>query len=139
MKLYNHFLFFLVLTVGNFNCQAQNNLDNPIITKQLSSRFVKLLEYPIDSTGFPRSMSVKTGEIKKVPSKDWTSGFYVGNLWQLYTLTGDIRYKDYPTFLVLGKGGEDYANERRRLYHIRHRKNADVVGSKQYFALRLLW
>lgn len=97
MKLYNPFLFFLVLTVGNFNCQAQNNLDNPIITKQLSSRFVKLLEYPIDSTGFPRSMSVKTGEIKKVPSKDWTSGFYVGNLWQLYTLTGDIRYKDYAS------------------------------------------
>jgi hypothetical protein len=52
---------------------------------------------------------------------------------------GDIRYKDYPTFLALGKGGEDYANERRRLYHIRHRKNADIVGSKQYYALRLLW
>jgi hypothetical protein len=52
---------------------------------------------------------------------------------------GDVKYKDYPTYLALGKGGEDYANERRRLYHIRHRKNADVIGSKQYFALRLLW
>ena len=52
---------------------------------------------------------------------------------------GDVKYKDFPTYLALGKGGEDYANERRRLYHIRHRKNADVVGSKQYFLLRLLW
>lgn len=95
MKLYNSFLFFLVLIAGNFNCQAQYNADNSISTKQLNSRFVKLLEYPIDSLGFPRSMSVKTGVIKKVPSKDWTSGFYVGNLWQLYTLTGDSRYKEY--------------------------------------------
>jgi rhamnogalacturonyl hydrolase YesR len=39
-------------------------------------------------------MSVKTGVIKKVPSKDWTSGFYVGNLWQLYTLTTDSKYKE---------------------------------------------
>ena len=50
---------------------------------------------------------------------------------------GDSNYKDYPTYLA--KGGEPLANERRRLYHIRHRKNADVIGSKQYFALRLLW
>ena len=50
---------------------------------------------------------------------------------------GDAKYKDYPTYLA--KGGEALANEHRRLYHIRHRKNADVIGSKQYFALRLLW
>jgi hypothetical protein len=95
MKLSNSFLFFLMLIVGIFNCQAQINSEKTITTKQLNSRFVKLLEYPIDSLGFPRSMSVKTGVIHKVLSKDWTSGFYVGNLWQLYTLTGDIRYKEY--------------------------------------------
>ena len=97
MRLSSSFLFFLVLILGNINCQAQYNIDNSIATKQLNSRFVKLLEYPIDSLGFPRSMSVKTGVIKKVPSKDWTSGFYVGTLWQLYTLTGDIKYKEYAS------------------------------------------
>lgn len=97
MRLYSSFLFFLVMILGNVNCQAQYNIDNSISTKQLNSRFVKLLEYPIDSLGFPRSMSVKTGVIKKVPSKDWTSGFYVGTLWQLYTLTGDIKYKEYAS------------------------------------------
>jgi rhamnogalacturonyl hydrolase YesR len=85
------------MILGNFNCQAQYNIDNSISAKQLNSRFVKLLEYPIDSLGFPRSMSIKTGVIKKVPSKDWTSGFYVGTLWQLYTLTGDIKYKEYAS------------------------------------------
>ena len=91
---YSFIFFFLVLIFFNINSQAQNSIDNPITQKQLKSRFEKLLEYPIDSLGFPRSMSVKTGVIKKVPSKDWTSGFYVGNLWQLYTLTGDSRFKE---------------------------------------------
>ena len=97
MRLYSSVLFFLVMILGDVDGQAQYNIDNSISAKQLNSRFVKLLEYPIDSLGFPRSMSVKTGVIKKVPSKDWTSGFYVGTLWQLYTLTGDIKYKEYAS------------------------------------------
>jgi rhamnogalacturonyl hydrolase YesR len=58
------------------------------------SRYSSLLEYPVDSLAFPRSMSVKTGIIHKVQSKDWTSGFFVGNLWQLYDLTGNKAYKE---------------------------------------------
>ncbi len=92
MKVYNS--FFLVLTVFYFNCQAQNSASTVLDKKQSSTRFAMLLDYPVDADGFPRSMSVKTGEIKKVPSKDWTSGFYVGNLWQLYTLTADSKYKE---------------------------------------------
>ena len=72
--------------------KAQTNQSN--LTNLLEKRYQTLLEYPIDSVSFPRSMDLKTGVIKKVPSKDWTSGFFVGNLWQLYTLTGDKRYKE---------------------------------------------
>jgi unsaturated chondroitin disaccharide hydrolase len=93
MRRFYSIIFFLGLTFFNTISQAQNSIENTIVKKRLNSRFEKLLAYPIDSLAFPRSMSVKTGEIKKVPSKDWTSGFYVGNLWQLYTLTDDIRYK----------------------------------------------
>ena len=50
---------------------------------------------------------------------------------------GDINYGDYPTFLA--KGGENYANERRRLYHIRHKKDGDIKGSKGFHAKYLLW
>ena len=94
MKIFNSLILFLVLNLFNSKCQAQYYTDNTTTNKQLKNRLVKLLEHPIDSVGFPRSMSVKTGEIKKVPSKDWTSGFYVGNLWQIYTLTGDSKYKE---------------------------------------------
>ena len=59
----------------------------------LETRYKMLLDYPVDSMSMPRSMSIKTNEIKKVPSKDWTSGFFAGNLWQLYRLTGNDAYK----------------------------------------------
>ncbi len=59
----------------------------------LESRYQQLLNYPLDSLGFPRSMSLNPDEIHKVPSKDWTSGFFPGNLWQLYRLTGNEAYK----------------------------------------------
>lgn len=75
-----------------YNCKAQTNQSNG--TNLLAKRYETLLEYPLDSVSFPRSMDLKTGVIKKVPSKDWTSGFFVGNLWQLYTLTGDKIYKE---------------------------------------------
>lgn len=60
----------------------------------LSKRYEKLLHYAPDSMAFPRSYNFKKNEIKKVPSKDWTSGFYAGNLWQLYEITNNSKYKD---------------------------------------------
>ena len=36
----------------------------------------------------PRSVS-EEGELKMVPSRDWTSGFFPGNLWYMYEWTGD--------------------------------------------------
>lgn len=59
----------------------------------LETRYKILLDYPVDSMSMPRSMNIKTNEIKKVPSRDWTSGFFAGNLWQLYRLTGNEAYK----------------------------------------------
>ena len=60
----------------------------------LKQRYKQLLKYPIDSLSFPRSMSTVSGLIHKVPSKDWTSGFFVGNLCQLYQLTGNTEYQE---------------------------------------------
>ena len=52
------------------------------------------------------------------------------------TSIGDKKYKDYPTYL---KQDKVLAEERRRLYKIRHKKDKDVVGSAGYFADKLLW
>jgi len=50
---------------------------------------------------------------------------------------GDIDFSDYPHYIQ--KYGIEYANERRRLYHIRHAKEANKVGSCGWWALKLLW
>ena len=50
---------------------------------------------------------------------------------------GDIRYNDYPNYCIVYK--KKYADERRRLYHIRHQKNINIVNSKQYLSANLLW
>jgi len=60
----------------------------------LEKRYKMLLDYPVDSMSMPRSMTIKTNAIKKVPSRDWTSGFFAGNLWQLYRLKGNEAYKN---------------------------------------------
>lgn len=50
---------------------------------------------------------------------------------------GDINYSDYPTYLE--KEGKSVADERRRLYHMRHQKDKNKVGSPGYYASRILW
>jgi hypothetical protein len=46
-------------------------------------------------------------------------------------------YKDYPTYI--DEKGLDYANERKRLYRIRHNKDLDKLGTAGYYANMILW
>ena len=48
---------------------------------------------------------------------------------------GAMGYSDYPSFLK--KDGKAVAEERRRLYHLRH--TADEKGTPSYWSKRLLW
>jgi hypothetical protein len=50
---------------------------------------------------------------------------------------GAVGYKDYPTYIK--ENGLEYANERRRLYRIRHKTDKNIVGSNGYYANELLW
>ena len=50
---------------------------------------------------------------------------------------GDSHYQDYPNYLKIY--GQIYADNKKNLYHARHRRNADVIYSKQWLALNLLW
>ena len=50
---------------------------------------------------------------------------------------GDIRYNDYPNYCIIYN--KQYADERKRLYHIRHKKGINIVNSKQYLSANLLW
>ncbi|MSP85588.1 MAG: glucuronyl hydrolase [Flavobacteriaceae bacterium] len=94
MKKFNSLFFIIVSTFVSFNCTAQYKSSPFLIKKEINSRFSYLLDFSIDSVSIPRSMDLSSGIVKKVKSKDWTSGFFPGNLWQIYKLTGDVRYKD---------------------------------------------
>jgi len=50
---------------------------------------------------------------------------------------GDPSYSDYPHYI--DSKGRAYADERRRLYRIRHKKEIDNVGSRGWFIANLLW
>ena len=52
----------------------------------------------------------------------------------LYSI-GFLGFGDFPTFAQYDL---DYALERRRLYHLRHRKD-NVYGTKGWATLNLLW
>ena len=46
-------------------------------------------------------------------------------------------YNDYATYIE--KKGINYANVRKKLYKIRHKKDRMVVGSAGYYADKILW
>jgi len=50
---------------------------------------------------------------------------------------GAIGYDDYPTFKQ--KYNKEYADERRRLYKLRHEKDRNKKGTPGYYADKLLW
>lgn len=53
---------------------------------------------------------------------------------QYITSIGDNRFKDFPTYKH--EKGIEFANERRRLYQIRHKNDSGIRGQ---LALQLLW
>lgn len=94
----NRIIFSLGVTVLIISCKPEGKYNQSTIEAKskivLEDRFQYLLEYPADSAGFPRSMSLNPEHIHKVPSKDWTSGFFPGNLWLIYQLNQNEAYKN---------------------------------------------
>jgi len=50
---------------------------------------------------------------------------------------GAAGYNDYDIYLA--KNGIEYANQRRRLYKIRHESDRHKKGSAGYYADKILW
>jgi hypothetical protein len=50
---------------------------------------------------------------------------------------GAAGYMDYEMYIKAK--GKSYADERRRLYKIRHQKNRNKIGTPGFFADRILW
>jgi len=102
----------LITATVFLSCKEQSSTNSNQLTATVENsdknisfedRFPNLLAYKLDSLAFPRSGSAKNNTVKKVPSKDWTSGFFPGTLWQIYELTGDQNYlkraKEWTAFV----------------------------------------
>ena len=50
---------------------------------------------------------------------------------------GALSYSDFPHYMI--SHGNEYADKRRKLYAVRHRKDIQEIGSKGWWAWYLLW
>jgi hypothetical protein len=66
---------------------------------------------------------------KKIDVYD-SNGYFI-------TSIGQYGAMDYPTYLKYC--GKEIANERKRLYKIRHKKDRMIKGSRGYYADKILW
>jgi len=72
-----------------------------------------------------------------MPSKNKLKKIDVfNNKGELLHSIGDINYFDYPTYLQVDKA---LANNRRKLYKIRHQTDRKIKSSAGYYADKILW
>jgi unsaturated chondroitin disaccharide hydrolase len=70
----------------------KSKLDTRANLQFAQAQIGKGLEIFNDTLSFPRTIK-PDGTMKGVPSEDWTSGFYSGNLWYLYDYTKDRKWE----------------------------------------------
>jgi hypothetical protein len=70
-----------------------------------------------------------TNPKKKIDVFDYNNQFILS--------IGAKGYSDYPTYIE--EKGKEYADERRRLYKIRHNKDRSKLGSAGYYSDNILW
>ncbi|NQU52467.1 MAG: glycoside hydrolase family 88 protein, partial [Bacteroidetes bacterium] len=86
-------LSFLILL---FSCNNQKADKLEILIDHCDSQ-IEFAIQTITALHTPDMVSPRTvedGALKLVPARDWTSGFFPGNLWMMYELTGDEKWKD---------------------------------------------
>ena len=92
-------------------------------------------EYKIDPYAYKQAK--KLG-IKIEPSKKKFKKIDIYDYNNQYIMSiGDTRYNDYRSYIK--EKGKEYADNRRRLYKIRHEKNRHKLGTPAYYADQLLW
>jgi len=70
------------------------------------------------------------------PSKNKNKKIDVFKSGEKIASIGGKGYKDYPSYLKIDK---NLAEERRKLYKIRHEKDRKIKGSAGFFADKILW
>lgn len=95
-------VFYFLVIVGFLGCNARatdtGTVENTTISTQstLDALVKTMVQYvdqiPYDTLAIPRT--VENGKMVGQPSKNWTSGFYPGLLWQLYGYSKNEKLKE---------------------------------------------
>jgi unsaturated chondroitin disaccharide hydrolase len=85
-------LIAVLLTLSIFSCRKETAVLTPGQIKEISDRYDKILSVSNELKRFPRTIT-ESGELVSTDIYDWTSGFFAGNLWYLYEITGDEKWK----------------------------------------------
>ncbi len=94
----NIFPIIILFLLSSCQSSQNKNTDNQQKTTALNytyaNRFENLLNYPVNPNKIPRGIDKNFKKMKTSKSPTWTSGFFAGNLWLIYELTNDKRFKD---------------------------------------------
>lgn len=73
-------------------------------------QYTQMLDQIKQSNKSPRTVS-ENGNLKLVPSKDWTSGFFPGCLWHLYEYTKNEKWRRHAEHFTLNIEAEKFNAE----------------------------
>ena len=93
----------LALLVMSFSCQSEKKEDIVVsnfdfASKQLTFALKEIEKAKQEEQGPALLVSPRTlenGKLVLVPSRDWTSGFFPGELWYMFEYTKDPEWKQY--------------------------------------------
>jgi rhamnogalacturonyl hydrolase YesR len=94
MKNWKYFSFVLLFCIA---CSSEQNLP---VEKERIEQAAQQLHYalelaePLRDSVRVSPRTIENGKLKLVKSSDWTSGFFPGNLWMMYEITGDDFWKE---------------------------------------------
>jgi unsaturated chondroitin disaccharide hydrolase len=83
----------IILIIGNVSCNKDKKVLTPEKIRFITAQYNNILSESNDLTRFPRTIDTK-GNLVSTDIYDWTSGFFAGNLWQIYEITGDDKWKN---------------------------------------------
>tara|TARA_R110002050_G_scaffold300778_1_gene472537 strand:- start:5901 stop:7136 length:1236 start_codon:yes stop_codon:yes gene_type:complete len=93
MRKYTRGFIVFSLLVVLFSCERkETTVLNESQMKFIENQFDNALTIANDPFSIPRTIT-ENGDLKTVDIYDWTSGFFSGNLWYMYELTEDERWK----------------------------------------------
>lgn len=90
--------------------------------------------FKIDSAHFKNAKALGV-EIKPSKNKGKKLDVFRGD--DKIATIGDLKYNDYRSYIK--SDGLQYANERKRLYKIRHGSDMNKVGTPSFYANKILW